>query len=202
MKISVHHYLGIVTLAFAAGPGLAGEWRPVAPESTVEFVAIQQGAKFRGRFESFDAAIRWASEAAELGRIEATVDTASVNSQNSERDDYLRGEDWFHVTQYPQAVFASNTICGDGDGEWIAAGELTLRDVTRPVEFRFRFEPDERTGDATLVGSFEIRRLEFGVGQGLWENTEWVGDEVRVEVKLRLQQTAGTIASGSAVDVP
>ncbi|MDJ0926992.1 MAG: YceI family protein [Gammaproteobacteria bacterium] len=201
MKKYLHHFLGITLLTLGAGAGLADDWRPVAAGSQVEFIAIQQGAKFRGRFASFDARISLSPESVEQGSIEATVETASVDSQNEERDDYLRGEDWFHVAEFPQAAFTSNAIRSDGE-DLLAEGELTLRDMTRPVLFRFRFEPDEASDQATLVGDFEIRRLEFGVGRGLWENTEWVGDEVTIEVKLRLQHSTGTITTGSGVNVP
>ena len=70
---------------------------------------------------------------------------------------------------------------------YLARGTLTLRGVTRPVSVRFRFERSPE-GGARLDGSARLRRLDFGVGQGEWTSTEWVGDEVEVSFELRLSR--------------
>lgn len=70
---------------------------------------------------------------------------------------------------------------------YLARGTLTLRGVTRPVPVRFRFQRSPE-GGARLDGSTRLRRLDFGVGQGEWTSTEWVGDEVEVQFELRLSR--------------
>ncbi len=68
----------------------------------------------------------------------------------------------------------------------MADGLLRMRDQTRPVTLAFTLEqlPD---GRLRFAGKTLIRRLEFGVGQGQWANTEWVGNEVTVQVDLVLE---------------
>ncbi len=65
---------------------------------------------------------------------------------------------------------------------------LTLRDVTRDVTLSFTFEPAADSGTAVLEGGTTVRRLDFGVGQGEWRDTRWVGDEVTIRFSLFLRR--------------
>ena len=161
----------------------------VPAESTLKFIAEQQGAKFEGRFESFSAAFTFDTHQPAEGGLRGTIDTASVNTFNQERDDYLRSAEWFDAVRWPQAIFETTSIEPAGDGAWLANASLSLRDVTRPVTMRFSFTPPEGDAPARLTGAVDLLRLEFGVGQGIWTNTEWVGDAVRVELDLSLRRT-------------
>ena len=68
---------------------------------------------------------------------------------------------------------------------WRADGELTIRGVTKPVPVMFTLAPGD--GPAVMKGNASLNRLAFGLGQGEWASTEWVGDEVDVRFDLRLQ---------------
>lgn len=173
----------------ACGPSRASEWIMVPEESTLKFIAEQQGARFEGQFDSFTAEFRFDTDQPAAGGLRGTIDTASVNTFNQERDDYLRGADWFDSTRWPQAIFEALSFEPAGDGEWMAHARLSLRDVTRPVTMKFSFTPPEGNAPGRLTGAVDLLRLEFGVGQGIWTNTEWVGDAVRVEVDLSLRRT-------------
>ena len=78
--------------------------------------------------------------------------------------------------------FESDQIQRLEDGTFQAHGQLTLRGVTNPVTMDFSFKTSD--SGAQLSGSFEIRRLDFGVG---WPATNWVDDEVSVQVELDLR---------------
>ena len=117
------------------------------------------------------------------GRLEVTVETASIDSQDVERDEILRGPEFFAVAKHPQAKFHAARFERAGDG-WRANGELTIRGVTKPVPVTFTLVP---AGAATVMkGSASLKRLDFGLGQGEWASTEWVGDAVDVRFELRL----------------
>jgi len=73
-----------------------------------------------------------------------------------------------------------------GAGKFEARGRLTIRDVTRDVLLPFTFTPAADGQHATLAGGTTIRRLDFGVGQGEWTDTTWVGNEVKIRFELRL----------------
>ncbi len=179
---------GLIACLLAGASALASEWIMVPAESTLKFIAEQQGAKFEGQFESFSAAFTFDARHPAEGGLRGTIDTASVNTFNQERDDYLRSADWFDSARWPQAIFETISIEPADDGAWLANASLSLRDVTRPVKMTFSFTPPEGNTPGRLTGAVELLRLEFGVGQGVWTNTEWVGDAVRVEVDLSLRR--------------
>ncbi len=168
-----------------AGPA---DYALVAGEGKLGFTAVQQGAEFEGEFERFDARIHFDANALAEAWIEATVETGSVNTRNAERDEYLRAAEWFDVSRWPAAVFRAEQI-RSVDGQYLASGELTLRDVTAPAALRFTLTPQPE-GGARLRGEATLNRLDFGVGQGDWRDTQWVGAEVKVHVDILLQAGA------------
>jgi polyisoprenoid-binding protein YceI len=87
------------------------------------------------------------------------------------------------VERHPVATYRGSGCRAAGDG-FTLGGELTLRGVTRAVPLRFTYTPGQ--GGAALEGSATIDRLDFGVGQGEWQDTEWVGATVTVRFDLLL----------------
>jgi polyisoprenoid-binding protein YceI len=147
----------------------------------LEFSAVQAGAKFDGAFRKFRVRLDFDPAKPAAGRLDVTVETASVDTQDEERDEILRGPDFFWSGKYPEASFHATRIERAGQG-WRASGDLTLRGVTRPVPVTFTLAP--ATG--SMRGTASLRRLPFGLGQGDWASTEWVGDEVDVRFDLKL----------------
>jgi len=70
-----------------------------------------------------------------------------------------------------------------------ATGKLTLRNVTHEIHLPFTFKLAADGKSAVLVGGTAVHRLDFGVGQGEWSDTKWVGDEVRIRFELTLRRT-------------
>ncbi len=190
MQIVLTSLTALLALAASDGSGAhAPGWQVVADESRLTFTAIQQGAKFEGRFTDFSAEAQLDPDATHGGHISAVIATGSVDTANTERDDYLRGSDWFDVRRWPHAQFETTSIEKQPDGSYIAHARLTLRDQTRPVTMHFTLTPDDQDPSRwRLAGIVPLRRLNFGVGQGIWTDTTWVGDEVIVKVELVLQE--------------
>jgi polyisoprenoid-binding protein YceI len=163
----------------------AEQWEVVAEDSTLTFNAEQQGAPFEGMFRTFEASFDLDPADPTGARIEATIDMDSVDTLYDERDEYLRQAEWFHVEKFPTARFVTERIQTAPDG-YIADALLTLRDQTRPVALRFSLKPlpDGRLG---FTGQTLLQRLDFGVGQGDWTNTDWVGNDVTITVLLVLE---------------
>jgi polyisoprenoid-binding protein YceI len=147
----------------------------------LEFSAVQAGAKFDGAFRKFHVRLDLDPAKPEAGKLDVTVETASVDTQDEERDEILRSPDFFWSGKYPEASFHATRIERAGDG-WRATGELRLRGVTRPVPVNFTLAP----ANAGMRGTASLKRLPFGLGQGDWASTEWVGDEVDVRFDLKL----------------
>jgi polyisoprenoid-binding protein YceI len=167
------------SVAFAAT-----QWTLQPRESKLTFVGTQAGAEFEGVFERFTADIKFDPQDLAGSRFDVKIDLASVNTRDSERDDYLKGEDLFAVKQFPTAHYVAEGFAFKG-GKFTANGKLTLRNVTRAVPIEFRFE--NATGSAAIEGSAQLKRLDFGVGQGDWKDTSTVANEVKVNFVLRLK---------------
>ncbi len=177
--------LGALVFVLALCPAAHAEPRQAdQSDGRLEFSAIQAGAKFTGAFTRFRVALDFDPAHPASGRLDVTVEVASIDTQDPERDEILRGADFFQVEKHPQAVFHAGRFERVGD-VWRAPGDLTIRGVTRPVPVMFTLVPG--AGAPVMQGSASLKRLAFGLGQGEWASTEWVGDEVDIRFELRLQ---------------
>jgi polyisoprenoid-binding protein YceI len=177
--------LGALAVILALCPVAHAEsWQADQSSGRLEFSAIQAGAKFTGAFTRFRVALDFDPAHPASGRLDVTVEVASIDTQDPERDEILRGADFFQVEKHPQAVFHAGRFERVGDG-WRAPGDLTIRGVTRPIPVMFTLAPG--TGAPVMKGSASLKRLAFRLGQGEWASTEWVGDEVDIRFELKLQ---------------
>jgi polyisoprenoid-binding protein YceI len=159
-------------------------WRTDPKQSTLSFIGTQAGAKFEGKFEQFSANIRFDPNDLAHAKFDVTIQTKSVNSKDKERDDIMRGADLFASDKWPTARYVADKFTAQGD-KFTATGKLTLRDITRDVPVQFTYKTE--AGAAWLKGSAQLKRLDFGVGQGEWKDTQWVANDVSVQFSLRLQ---------------
>jgi polyisoprenoid-binding protein YceI len=178
-------YLAFASVALLGLAYAATQWTLQPASSSLTFTGTQAGAPFHGRFEKFTADIRFDPKDLATSHFDVRIDTASVNTQDGERDDTLKGDDLFAVKRFPTAHYVAEKFTDKGGGKFSAMGGLTLRDVTRPVSIDFTF--DNKGGTASLKGTAAIKRLDFGVGQGDWKDTETVANEVQIQFTLLLK---------------
>jgi len=184
-------YAALACLAMAASPAwCAGSWTTDAAASTLTFVATQAGGEFEGRFRRFTPVIVFDPADLAHSRFSVGVDTSSAETGETERDNTLKGKDFFAVQQWPSARFESLSFRATGGGAYEATGRLTLRDVTRDVRLPFTFKPSADGRSALLEGGTTVKRLDYGIGQGEWTDTQWVGNDVRIRFDLRLKKSA------------
>lgn len=167
-------------LAFAAA-----QWSMQPKESKLTFVGEQAGAQFEGGFEKFAADITFDPKDLAHARFDVKIDTASVNTQDGERDTTIKSADLFDVKRFPTARYVADKFTAAGGNKYSATGKLTLRDITKDVPIEFTF--DSKDGAAWLKGTAKLKRLDFGVGQGEWKDTSSVGNDVQVRFALRLK---------------
>ena len=176
----------IVTLAAAVtlfGTADAAEWQVVEDSSVVRFIGVQEGSAFRGRCENVTAMIDFDPQDPGAGKITGEVKMDSARTGDAERDATLLEEDWFNPANFPESRFESERIERLDDGTYAAHGQLTIIGISQPVTMTFEFDVADST--AQFAGNFDIKRLDFGVG---WEATNWIDDDVAVQVRLELQQ--------------
>jgi polyisoprenoid-binding protein YceI len=156
-------------------------------KSMLEYEFVQAGAQNKGTFKKLTTTLDFAADNLAASKLDVVVDMTSLDSGDKERDDTLRGADLFNIAKYPQARFTSAQIVKTASG-YDAVGKLTLRGVSRDthVPFTLRTVTEQGKPVSYLTGQTTIKRLEFGVGQGDWKSTEWVGDAVTVSYSVRL----------------
>jgi len=169
----------------AASPA-ASHYRQ-AGGASLTFSFMQAGAENHGSFRQFTTELTWDEKNPAAGKLEVTVQTASLDTQDQDRNDTLAGPDLFDVKKYPTARYSAGSFARRPDGSLEAIGKLTLRGVTRdlrvPVKIRAAGSGLELSGEVTL------KRLDFGVGQGEWKSTESVGDDVKLQYKVPLSRS-------------
>lgn len=154
----------------------AHDWQVDAAQSTLGFKASYQGDGFNGSFKHFEANISFDAADLALAKFDVTVDLASADTGSSERDDTLKGSDFFAVARFPQAHFATESFAKAADGSISANGKLTIRDKTAPVTLKVRFV--ESGGGATLDVDTVLKRADYGLGAG----SDWVDISAEVPV--------------------
>ena len=122
----------------------------------------------RGRFEKVTGTIT-VSKALPDCSVDVSIDTASVTTQNSERDEDLRGPDFFDAGKYPAMEYHGRGLHPGTDGALVLDGNLTIRGITRPVPLLFTYKgifPDTPAGKPARVafhGTAHVRRGDFGM---------------------------------------
>jgi len=179
--------LAALLLAAVCAHG-ATAWVTDIGHSRLEFTGTLSGGKFDGRFTTFAPDIVFDPADLAGSHFLVQIQTASADTADKDRDEILKGVDFFAAGRWPAARFEAARFVTVGDGRYEARGRLTIRDVTRDVALPFSFKPSADGRTATMSGSTSIRRLDFGVGQGEWRDTQWVGDEVAIRFNLLLQR--------------
>jgi polyisoprenoid-binding protein YceI len=164
-----------------------GTWNLDQSHTEVGFVVRHAGiSKVRGQFTDADATLVVGDSLA-TSSVEAVVKTASFDSNDDNRDAHVKGEDFFNVEQYPEMTFKATSVEGTPE-EFQLAGELTIKDTTKPVVFDVEFggmavDPFGATR-AGFSATTQISRKEFGItwNAALEAGGVLVGDKVTITV--------------------
>ncbi len=117
----------------------AGTYAIDPAHSEVGFVARHaMVTKVRGRFTEVEGTLTFGDDV-ESSTATATIKTASVITGSADRDGHIKGADFFDVEKYPTITFAATGVRADG-GAYVLDGNLTIKDVTRPVSLPVQFE--------------------------------------------------------------
>lgn len=168
--------------ALAATP--APRYTQAASGNNLVFTFKQLDAENSGKFTKFSTTLVYDDKNLAGSSLNVKVEVSSLDTQDGERDDALKGADLFDAAKFPAATFAATSLSRNAAGGLVAAGKLTLRGVTRDLTLPITLKPTANGFE--LSGQTSIRRLDFGVGQGDWKSTESVGDEVKMQYKVNL----------------
>jgi polyisoprenoid-binding protein YceI len=158
----------------------------VQPGSSLNFTTAWSGEAIQGRFGRWTADIVFAPDDLEHSKVTVSIDMASADTGDAQRDQTLPAADWFDTATHPKAVFTADRFESTGEGRYVAKGKLSLRGVSRPLSLPFRLTID---GDrASVRGVTSLDRTAFGVGQGEWTSTDQIPAKVTVRVDLKARR--------------
>jgi polyisoprenoid-binding protein YceI len=186
----------MTTSPTSVSPRLApGRWAVDTNHSSIGFSIRHLGvSKVRGRFTRFEADVV-IGETLDTTSVTATVDVASIDTANADRDAHVLSPDIIDVAKRPTMVFRSTRIAG-ADSQYQVDGELTIGDVTRPVVLAVELGGIESFPGGPRHAGFEatteIRRKDFGIDLAMPPGVSAVvlGDVVKVVLDLQLLEPA------------
>jgi polyisoprenoid-binding protein YceI len=159
--------------------------------SLIEFaVKHMMVATVKGRFSTFDGTIVVDEQDPARSSVEVTIDAASIDTREPQRDNHLRSPDFLDVEKFPHITFRSTQVERIDDQRLRIHGNLTIRDVTRPVALEATFEGKARDpwGNERLgfTASTRFDRRDFGLQWNvpLEAGGILVGNEVRVNIEV------------------
>ncbi len=179
----------------------AGTWTIDASHSEVGFTVRHLMSKVRGQFRTFEGTLTVADTPLESS-VKASIDLSSVDTGNEQRDNHLRSNDFFSVEDTPTMEFESTEIIDRG-GVLVARGNLTIKDVTKPIDLTLDYlgvgtDPwgGSRVG---FEGTTTLSRKEFGVDFNIpLEGDKLViGDKVNVVIAVEAVHQAGEVSAAA-----
>ncbi|MSR10263.1 MAG: polyisoprenoid-binding protein [Gammaproteobacteria bacterium] len=145
---------------------------------------------FIGRFNEFDASLDFNPEDIGTSKLEVVINTLSLDINNQEFAEELRGENWFDTANFPQAVYKTTSLIEANGNAFVFAGELTLLGVTAPVNLNVNFNGGGRNflSRANTVGfsaDTTFQRSVFGLDRF---TSFGVGDDISLEIQVEFME--------------
>lgn len=168
----------------------SGQYEIDPAHTTVLFKVNHMGfSMFVGRFNRFEANLAFDAEHIEDAKLEALIDMASVDVNNPDFEDTLRGRFWFNAEKYPQAKFVTRSVKKIDANSADFTGDLTFRGVTQPLTLRVDFNGAANnivTGNYTLgfAASGVLQRSAFGLDNYV----PTIGDDVQLEIHAEFKK--------------
>jgi polyisoprenoid-binding protein YceI len=170
-----------------APPADPNAWRIDVGHSDLSFSIRHFVSRVRGSFGQWSGTIIVDTTNIGSGSVNVTIQTASIDTQNENRDKDLRSANFFEVEKFPTITFRSTKVEGRPD-DLTVTGDLTIRDVTKPVVLKGRYlgaTVDNRGGRRIgFEATTTINRLDYGVA---WNRVAegggaMLGDDVRIDL--------------------
>ncbi|MCY0901418.1 MAG: YceI family protein [Firmicutes bacterium] len=167
------------------------KWIVDTMHSSVDFsIRHMMIASVKGAFHSFSAEVEADAQDLTTGEIDFSIDVASIDTRNADRDNHLKSADFFDAENHPKITFRSTNIQKKADGQYSVTGDMTIRGITRSETFDVTFEGEgtdpygnEKAG-FSVEGS--VKRSDFGLtyNAALETGGVLIGDQVKFSVSI------------------
>ncbi len=147
-------------------------------QSTLTFGYRQMGVPMEGKFGQFSAQLSF--DPAKLASAQAHIDVtlASIDTGSRDANESIAGKLWFNTGLYPMGSFVSTGVRQLAGNRYQVTGKLTLKGKTLDVSAPVTFTAAGNRG--SFDGSFNIKRLDYGIGIGEWTDLDTVADDVQI----------------------
>ncbi len=151
-------------------------------------------SKVRGGFSSFAGTIAFDESQPAGSSVTFTIQTASIDTKQPDRDAHLRSDDFFAVEKFPTMTFVSSGVTARGEGAYDVTGDLTIRDVTKSIVLPVTYlgKAQDPWGNLKLAfeGEVTLNRKDFGLSWNAALETGGflVGDDVKVSLTIQAQE--------------
>lgn len=165
-----------LAVTFGVSVGVqAQELKVKSDKAKIEFFVVSD--KQEGEIGGFEATIKFNPSDPSSSSIKGSVDVKTIDTGSKMRDNHLKNEDYFDVEKYPKMKFESNSISQNDDGSFTMKGSMTIKDITKPVTFKFDYKNKKFEGKATIYGT------DFKVGHG-WKEREKSKIYIKVNIPV------------------
>jgi polyisoprenoid-binding protein YceI len=181
MKKTLTPLLMAALLALSGTTALAqAKLTPVG--SAISFTSKQMGVNVEGNFKKFDAAVNFDPKKLADAKIGFTIDLTSVDIGDAGTMAELKKPGWFDSAKVPTANFASTSVKSLGGNKFEIAGNLTIKGIVKPVVAPVTLT--QSAGATRAEGVFTIKRLDYKIGDGDWNDVSLVANDVQVKLRL------------------
>lgn len=167
-------------------------WQVDKGHSQIDFTVRHMViAKVRGRFARWDATLRLDEADLSKSSVEVTIDAASIDTNEAQRDTHLRSADFLDAEKYPTINFKSTAVRATGGTELSVMGDLTIRGITQPVTLEVsnlgRVRDPWGNHKMAFSGKVVVEREDFGAkwNQVLEAGGFLVGKQVTVDLEIQ-----------------
>lgn len=193
MKRTLLATLVVAVILGANAFAQTGKWALDRTHSQISFsVSHMVVAEAEGKFDSFDVAVLADKEDLTDAKVDVTIQVASVNTDNKDRDNHLKSADFFEAEKFPTITFKSKELKKVGDNKYKLVGDFTMHGVTKPVELDAKFGGVVKDGKGRLHAGFkvtwQVNRQDYGVkwSKKIDNNGLVVGDVVEFKGNVEL----------------
>jgi polyisoprenoid-binding protein YceI len=155
-------------------------------------------ANVRGQFSRISGSVSLDEQDITRSKVEGAVEVGSINTREAERDGHLKSGDFFDAAKFPKITFRSTRIVRDIDGKLILNGDLTIRNVTKPIAFEVgEVTPQMRDPWGKLrfgvSARGQINRKDFGLtwNQAIEGGGLLVGEQVNITIEAEFVRREG-----------
>lgn len=151
-------------------------------------------SEVEGSFQKFDGSVTNAQSDFAGAAVNFTVDVTSIDTDNEKRDGHLKSDDFFNAEKYPQMKFQSTSFKKLSGNKYELLGNLTIRDVTKPVKFAVVYGGTAKDGYGNTKAGFKatttINRFDYGLKWNALTEAggATVGQDVTIDLKLQFAQ--------------